>query len=350
MYSLTAEPLPRPPLSTFTKTSLKTISQNPNLFKITCLIHVDIFEALLIDHPNPHFCQSVFTGLQEGFWPWPDKPEDYPEMHDNSHCPPITEEDRIFLAHQVLSEQKAGRLSGPFGPDLLPGMYSPPMHTIPKLSSKKLCMVVDHSAGKYSLNSMINPKDIAGVKLDGIHSLGVSLRAFRANDPHSDLVIFKSDVGAAYRQMPMHFLYQLLTLITVDNERHVDCCNNFGNRGSQKIWQSFMSLVMWILVFKHGLKHLKCYTDNFFFFSTSGNLAYYSPYNCYMPSERVVILQLWDKIGLPHKNNKQILGPIIPCIGFDVDPNLMMVTMIPTKRELLLKACQLFVTPGRWSL
>ena len=84
MYSLTAEPLPRPPLSAFTETSLKTISENPDLFKITCLIHVNVFESLLIDHPNPLFCQSVFTGLQEGFWPWPDKPENYPETHDNS--------------------------------------------------------------------------------------------------------------------------------------------------------------------------------------------------------------------------------------------------------------------------
>ena len=237
MSSLTAKPLPRPPLSAFTETSLKTISQNPNLFKITCLIHVDIFEAILIDHPNPLFCQSVFTGLWEGFWPWLDKPEDYPETHNNSRRPPKTEEDHIFLAHQVLSEQKADRLSAPFRPDLLPGMYSPPVHTIPKPSSEKLCMVVDHSAGKYSLNSMINPKDIVGVKLDGIHSLRVSLRAFRANDPHANLVIFKSDIGAAYRQMPMHFLYQLLTVITVYNERRVDHCNNFGNRGSQKIWQ-----------------------------------------------------------------------------------------------------------------
>jgi hypothetical protein len=249
-------------------------------------------------------------------------------MHDNSCCPPKTNEDHIFLAHQVLFEQKAGRLSAPFGPDLLPGMYSPPVHTILKPSSEKLHMVIDHSAGKYSLNSMINPKDIAGVKLDGIHSLGVSLRAFRVNDPHSDLVIFKSDVGAAYRQMPMHFLYQLLTVITVDNKHHVDRCNNFGNRGSQKIWQSFMSLVMWILVFKCGLKHLKCYTDDVFSFSAASNLAYYSPYNRYMPSEQVAFLQLWDEIGLPHKNNKQILGPVIPCIGFDVDLNLMTVTMI----------------------
>src|SRR5882762_3136984 len=98
------------------------------------------------------------------------------------------------------------------------------------------------------------------------------------SDPDSELIIFKSDVSATYRQMPMHFLYQLLTIITVDNERCIDWCNNFGNRGAQKIWQSFMSLVMWILVFKCGLKYLKCYTDNVFSFSVAGNLNFYPPY------------------------------------------------------------------------
>ena len=123
-------------------------------------------------------------------------------------------------------------------------MYNLPVHTIPKPSSKKLRMVVDHSAGKYSLNSIIDRKDIAGVKLDDIKSLGAALKSFRAKNPQSELLICKSNVGAAYGQMLMHFLYQLFTIITVNGEHCVDRCNNFGNRGSQKIWQSSMSLVM----------------------------------------------------------------------------------------------------------
>lgn len=108
-----------------------------------------------------------------------------------------------------------------------------------------------------------------------------------------------------------------------------------------------MSLVMWILVFKCGLIHLKCYTDDVFSFSTAGNLTFYPPYNWWMPSEQVIILHLWDEIRLPHENTKQISGTIIPSIGFEVNPNLMTVTMIPTKWESLIEACQLFVTPGR---
>jgi hypothetical protein len=210
-------------------------------------------------------------------------------------------------------------------------------------------MVVDHSAGVYSLNSMIDPKDIAGVKLDGIVSLGTSLRAFRHTDPTSELQMFKSDVCAAYRQMPMHPLFQILTIITVNGERRVDRCNNFGNRGSQKIWQSFMSLVVWILVFKRGLKQLKCYVDDIFSFSKVDDIVFYRPYSRYMPTNQVKVLQLWDEIGLPHEDGKQISGRIIPCIGFDVDPNLMTVSMNPEKRATLMRDFRFFwktsVTP-----
>jgi hypothetical protein len=211
-------------------------------------------------------------------------------------------------------------------------------------------MVVHHSSGKYSLNSMIDPKDIAGVKLDGINSLGSSLRSFKAEDPNTKPVVFKSDVGATYQQMPMHFLYQLLTIITVNGEHHIDHCNNFGNHGAQKIWQYFMSLIMWILVFKCGLKHLKCYTDNVYYFSVAGNLAFYPPYQHWMPAEQASILGLWDEIWLLHEDVKQISGLVIPCICFDVDPNCMTVTMIPAKWESLIEACKLFITSGRRSL
>ena len=109
MYSLTAEPLPGPPPSAFTDITLKTISENSHLFKITCLIHVDMLEQLLTKHHNPLFCQSVLTGLCEGFWPWTDKPDDYPETHDNSYRPPKTDKEHNFLINQVLSEQNAGQ-------------------------------------------------------------------------------------------------------------------------------------------------------------------------------------------------------------------------------------------------
>jgi hypothetical protein len=154
---------------------MKTISENPNIFKITCLIDIGTFERLLVDHPNPLFYTSVFAGLRHGFWPWPDKINEYPDSHDNSHQPPKSDVENDFLIAQVKPKEAAGRLSASFSPDLLPGMYSLSVHAVPKPNSEKLHIVVDHSSEKYLLNSMIDPKDIAGIKLDGVASLGVLL-------------------------------------------------------------------------------------------------------------------------------------------------------------------------------
>ncbi|KAG6329912.1 hypothetical protein ID866_9177 [Astraeus odoratus] len=42
-----------------------------------------------------------------------------------------------------------------------------------------------------------------------------------------------------------------------------------------------------------------------------------------LPQNMVKLLHLWDELGIPHKEHKQIYGPILPIIGFEVDPNLM---------------------------
>jgi hypothetical protein len=108
-----------------------------------------------------------------------------------------------------------------------------------------------------------------------------------------------------------------------------------------------MSLVIWILVFKRGLKQLKCYVDDIFSFSKVDDIAFYRPYSRYIPTNQVKVLQLWDEIRLPHEDGKQISGRIIPCIGFNVDPNLMTVSMNPEKRATLVEACEIFVSSGK---
>lgn len=110
--------------------------------------------------------------------------------------------------------------------------HSTPVHVVPKPNSTKLRLVVDHSAGEFSLNSMINLDDSFRVKLDGMGSLGLSLLQFRREHGPVPLVVFKSDVSQACRRLPMHPLWQLKQVITVNNSRYVDRCNNFGERFS----------------------------------------------------------------------------------------------------------------------
>jgi hypothetical protein len=89
------------------------------------------------------------------------------------------------------------------------------------------------------------------------------------------LIMWKADVAAVYRQMPMHPFWQIFQIISAFNERHVDHCNNFGGCTSQKIWASFISLVLWIAVFKHNIRALKCYVDNNYSFTKQGDVTYY---------------------------------------------------------------------------
>jgi hypothetical protein len=56
---------------------------------------------------------------------------------------------------------------------------------------------------------MIDHQVIVGVRLDGIKTLGDSIRAVHFSSVTDPLIIWKSDVAAAYRQMPMHLLWQM---------------------------------------------------------------------------------------------------------------------------------------------
>lgn len=49
-------------------------------------------------------------------------------------------------------------------------------------------------------------------------------------------------------------------------------------------------------------------------------LVFYAPYRRSMPSKQVRLLQLWDTLGIPHSDNKQLFGLALEIIGFFVDP------------------------------
>jgi hypothetical protein len=269
----------------------------------------------------------------------------YPLTWDNSFRPLKNEEHQAFVQQQVDEEVRLGRFSHPFGPDLLGGMYSTPVHVVPKPNSSKLRLVVDHSAGEFSLNSMINLDDSSGVKLDGMRSLGLSLLQFRREHGNVPLVVFKSDVSQAYRRLPMHPLWQLKQVITVNNKRYVDRCNNFGGRGSALIWISFMSLVTWIASVVLLLEHLKLYMDDSFSFELEGNVLLYEPYGTYLPWKQALLLKLWDRLGIPHEPSKQIFGRQLTIIGFDVDPNKMIISILQDKKAEIISYIRNFAIP-----
>ncbi|KIM36876.1 hypothetical protein M413DRAFT_51261, partial [Hebeloma cylindrosporum] len=80
------------------------------------------------------------------------------------------------------------------------------------------------------------------------------------------------------------------------------------------------------------------YIDDFSGFDFEDDMLPYEPYGCSFPHHQTLLLRLWDEIGIPHKQRKQIFGLVIPIIGIDVDPNRMTLTLSPTRRRDLCDA------------
>jgi hypothetical protein len=210
-------------------------------------------------------------------------------------------------------------------------MHSSPIGAVPKSTPGKYRLIIDQSRGPHALNSTIAKSQVK-VKLDNIHDLGTALLAARKKYPEEKLTLFKSDVRSAYRQLPMHPLWQIKQVVSIDGQCHVDRCNTFGNRGGGWNWDSFVSLVNWIGTEKKNIPDLLGYVDDNFGWEFEGNTKYYKPYKKHLPAKQTRLLKLWDELGIPHDEEKQLSGPSLPILGFQVDANAMTVE-VPDERK-----------------
>jgi len=311
-------------------------------------VDVDRLESLLTPHPNRPAIASMCHGLRVGFWPWAiTEGVPRPLVVDNSSRPLTDEKHVAFVRAQRDTEIALGRFSPAFGPDLLPGMTSIPIGVVPKPHSINLRLVVDQSSGDFSPNSFIS-RDKVAVPLDNLHDLGACLLGVRlTHGMDIPLVVFKSDVSQAYRRIPLHFLWPLFQVITIDGMRHVDRNNNSGNRGAGSLWGGFMGLVLWITIFVKGISDLFAYVDDTFSWEFADNVLWYEPYQRLLPTKQVRLLLLWDELRIPHEDVKQVSGSSLTIIGLDVDPNAMTITMPSQPRLDLLAALRTFAHPGQ---
>jgi hypothetical protein len=193
---------------------------------------------------------------------------------------------------------------------------------------------------------MISRDDIAGVTLDNIEHLGSGLRHYRRSHLGGSLHLWKADVSEAYRHMPMHPLWQVKQIVSFQGNRFVDRRNVFGGRASQRIYHAFMSLVIWIAIVKILIFYIYIYVDDSFSFQRKEEMELYPPYRKLLPRNLCKLLRLWDRLGVPHEERKQIFGEELPIIGFDVDPNILRVRMSDQSRMDLIGSIQAFAIQG----
>ena len=348
-WTLTAEPLEGPPRSALDDEAVtKTINDNPHLFKIVTPVRVEIFETYLISHPNQPFVKSVCNGLREGFWPWAETPKPgYPTTVDESRPTPTDTKKADFLRAQRDVELAKDRFSPLLEHGLLPGMYCMPIYAVPKPHSADLRLVTDQSYGKFSPNSMIKHEKVTGFPLDNMVLFGEMLMDLERREPGKEKIVWKSDVSEAYRILPMHPRWQIKQVTRIDDQYFVDRCNVFGGCGAPGIFISFNALVTWIAKEIKGIRYLSNYVDDDSGCGCRDDQLIYEPYGKDYPREQVILMNLWDELGIPHKPHKQINGSPLPVIGITVDANLLSLTLSDEARETLISELRSWCKRGR---
>ena len=271
----------------------------------------------------------------------------HPSIVDNSaHV--IQDPAHVLFVHEQRDyEIQQGCFSPSFGQHLLPGMTAIPIGIVPKPHSNKLWLVVDQSSGDFAPNSFIPWKSVA-VPLDNLQDLGAILRRVCVeHGPSTKLVVFKSDVSQAYQCLPVHSLWQLFQIITIDGEHHVDRNNNFSNCGAGGLWGAFMGIVLWIAINVKHILDLLAYVDDMFSWDFTDNFLWYELYACHFPAKQALLLQLWDELGIPYKQSKQVFGSRLTIVGLDVDTDAMTVTMPVQSQCELVEAVHAFVNVGQ---
>jgi hypothetical protein len=351
-WTLSLPPLPSVPRSVYTNDSINaTLLSHSYLFDIITPIKVDVFEALLRQHPNRPLVTSVCRALREGHWPWTEIPEHYPDTWDHSDRPLKSDDQKAFVRSAIDKEVAAGRYSPDFGSQLLPGMWSLPFSVVPKphTDPPDFRQVFDYSAGDYAPNALVRKED-ATVRLDTVYHLAKQIRIAKKRNPMEKLVVWKSDVSSAYRLVPMSPYWQIKQIVSFEGSRYVDRCNIWGHRPAGRIWCIIMSLVLWIGIHCFSLDDLLAYIDDAHGIECASNLIHYAPHDCSYPRKQAGLLTVWDIVGLGHNQKKQLFGESLTIIGFKVNPNQMTITLPDEARDDLLKAILDFCAASRHTL
>ncbi|KAF6753313.1 hypothetical protein DFP72DRAFT_1171100 [Ephemerocybe angulata] len=337
-----ASPLPSPPPSVIQDPRVaRTITDHPHLFQIVTPIHVDDFENALTSHPNRPFCDSVVRSLRKGFWPFAAIPDDYPLVYEAPQ-PEIEDEEQIrFLRDQRDIELSRGRYSDGFR-TLLDGMVRMPNFAVPKDNGSAWRQVVNHSFGPYALNLMVDKDAMGKAPLDGMRSFGPTLVEFRRRFPNARLILWKADVREAYRLIPMHPFWQVKQVEHVDGLNYVNRCNVFGGTASQILFIAFMALVNWIAVCVFAISAISEYSDDHFGVALEDDVEWYEPYQKTLPAPQAQLLRVWDRLGVPHKESKQISGNPLTIIGISVDTTTMTLSLPDDAKSDLLQELDLW--------
>ena len=95
------------------------------------------------------------------------------------------------------------------------------------------------------------------------------------------------------------------------------------------------------------IRNLWTYIDDNGSFTHVGDVAYYPPYGTCYPTDQTKLLKLWDELNIPHAKKKQIYGPVITYVEFDIDPNAVTISLSNNHQAKLIAKVHYFSKVGK---
>ncbi|EGF99631.1 uncharacterized protein MELLADRAFT_94193 [Melampsora larici-populina 98AG31] len=308
--SINADPLPAAPPLSSDPLAAYAIKRRPDIFKINCSIYLKNLKFLLKNHPNKPFVNSIILGLTDGFWPISSKPSEETVFNPNHASGPKAEE-VLFKTRD--KELKLNRFSPPFF-TLLPGMKVSPLCLATNPSSGKVRMCTNMSFGCPSLNDLIKKEDMK-IDLDGIpYFIPFLLYHYFGKNK---FILWKSDVDAAFRNLPVLRQWQFRQIVKIGNSFHADQNVNFGCSSLPKLWCAFFSLILWIAYYEFNITNLNAYMDNSWGIGLELDMVSFKGKTIHL--NQAQFLPIFDFINLPWAWEKQVFGSTLDIIGYSVD-------------------------------
>ena len=227
----------------------------PALQGIVTPLHWEIWQKALTSHPDRGLAEYIVTGLQEGFRIGYDyRTHKCKKSEDNMKS---AKEHLQVVDDCITKECAAGRILGPFDPQMFPEVQVSRYGVIPKSEPGSWRLILDLS---YSKGRSVN---------DGISSEICSLSYMTVDDAARAIItmgqgalLAKVDIKSAYRIIPVHPDDHPLLGMMWKGALYVDSALPFGLRSAPKISTSLADTLEWRLK-RMGLQQVFHYLDDF---------------------------------------------------------------------------------------
>lgn len=334
--TLLAPPLPSPPLRVLLHPeSMATLSAHPHDFQYgPKLLKEDAFRLALAEHPNRPWVNSLLRSIKDGFWPsHSGQAPPPPTPSERARWTPSKAEDREVVLAQVLSDIESGWTSeGTDEP--IPGVVISGLFVVRREGDKPR-VVNDQSAS--GLNAGTRREDTPAV-YDTLVDLIRLLRHLGLDSLPSHAILWKTDVSAAFKALPMHPHWQLRQGIAVEHRQqdgswrrkyHIEWRGAFGSRATPYLWTSVMGAVLWIVQHRGFVDYPLAYMDDAINVDLSGELVIhvFEGEEELVPKAVGATLDVWDELGYPYRRKKVVFGRKIPIIGLTVDLDALSVSL-----------------------